>query len=288
MSSNQLTISGLCKKTEEHVSSWIREHGVSAGFDRCSQFVSARPREIKQSPSFLCPECVRQNFEELRRHIADGDDLCPYLGNNLRKLGKPDPMLADWGIWHFHLMPVVLRATVNDDYLLFAWLSGDVAYLIAIGTHEDFANTEYLKDLQRNYPAALGSELDISGIDVDSDEYKRLRKLRINAAIAINGHVYYCPGGGRNADGKSTIGYRNAMIVRRRLDRASKILMEGFSDAIKQLLPEERYKTFENALLDLKLDRFDEREIRVRCPMLGAGFSLLDSEMKIALVEGTE
>lgn len=286
MLSNQLTISGVCNKTEKTVDLWIREHGVAAGFDRCSQIPLARPREVKMSPSFSCPESVRESFELLKRNIEDGDDLYPYLGNNVRKLGKHDSMLADWGIWHFHLAPKGLRANVDDDYLLFAWLSGDVAYLIAIGTHKDLANTEYLKDFQRNYSEALGSEIDTTGIDIDSNEYRRLRDARVNAAITINGHVYYCPGGGRNADGGSTLGYRNAMVLRRRLDRASQILADGLLDAITKLMPEERYKTFENASLDLKLDRFDEREIRVRCPLLGVGFSLLDSEMKIALVEG--
>lgn len=282
--SNKLTISGVCNKTEETVSLWIREHGVSAGFDRCSQIPSSGPREVKMSPSFSCPECARQNFEYLRQHIEAGDDLSPYLGNNVRKLGKHDSMLADWGIWHFHLVPQELRATVNDDYLLFAWMSGDVAYLISVGTHRDLTNTEYLKDLQRNYPAALGPEIDADGIDVDSDEYKRLRAVCVNAAIVINGHVYYCPGGGRNTDGCSTLGYRNAMVLRRRLDRASQILAEGLFDAIKRLMPEERYGAFEKASLDLKLEWFDEREIRVVCPVFGIGFSLLDKENKIALV----
>lgn len=286
--SDKLTISGVCNKTEETVSSWIREHGVSAGFDRFSQIPSSRPRKINLSPSFSCPECVRPSFEQLKLHIEDGDDLCPYLGNNVRKLGKHDSMLADWGIWHFHLVPRELRATVNDDYLLFAWLSGGAAYLITIGTHRDIANTEYLKDLQRNYPVALGSEINVMGVDIDSDEYKKLRAARVNAAIAINGHVYYCPGGGRNADGGSTLGHRNAMIVRRRLDRASQILADGLSDAIKRLMPEERYRSLEDASLDLKLEWFDDREIRVVCPVLGVGFSLLDKEMKIALVEGVE
>jgi len=283
IASNYLRVSGMARN-DKTLPAWINKHAVSAGFEICSQRLSIRPRVVTVSPSFQCPDELRNRFQCLKRHIENGDDLNPYLGNNLTRLGKHDPMLANWGIRHFHTMPVGQRVRGQDDALIFAWLSEDSAYIIAVGTHNDFDNTEYLKDLQNCYPAALGPEINEQGIDVDSSEYKTILSLRLNAAVRINGHVYYSPGGGRNMDGCSTIAYRDAMVLRRRLDAASQVLRDGLYDALRRLVDMNLFKQYEGSVLDIKLNQFDDREIRVVCPRLGLLFSYLDKRQKIAIL----
>ena len=285
--SGNLRIKNLNRSCAE-VADWIDKHAVSAIFEIESQLLAKGPRQVRFSPDFECPADLQADVGNLKNLIEKGEDLSPFLGNNLERPGSHDMMLAKWGVWHLRLKPKGSRRSGRDNNLLFAWFSDTEAYLIAMGKHEDLGNVEYLKALQRNYPQALGPEIDSAGIDVESEAYKEVWCTNVNSALKIKGRSYFCPRGGCAADGTSMLAIRNRMILQRRLENASQLLMAGLGNALKSFLLDEVVEKIDSGVYDVKLHKINGDEIQIDIQQLGIRLSLLDNQGKIAMLKCDE
>jgi hypothetical protein len=99
-------------------------------FETFRRRLARRERVIKIADNFQCPWEAEAGWRVLQNKVRQGDDLNPHLSRRHASLANNDGLLAEWGVYHFHLgltlmirgMPVelVLSSSPWPTTILFA------------------------------------------------------------------------------------------------------------------------------------------------------------------------
>jgi hypothetical protein len=187
------------------------------GLNVCKQYfgllhrmVLPQPRKVVVSKELKCPKEVQQGFENFKIKATQGDNLNSHLS---REFKKPDKLLNDWGIHHFHLDTVVeadgfIRRT---GPVLFALVASDTFYCITIMEHgsknpEVWSEQEIIEIIHSNWPVLIEQyESGFLTMDkVNKTERHEFKKINVNTFVEVSdGTIYSPPGGGSMLDGTS-------------------------------------------------------------------------------------
>jgi hypothetical protein len=175
--------------------------------------------------------------KEIAKRACNGEALWPYTSTRTRKPRFNDDMLNDWGIVHFHLGDTfgANGHVKGTKALLFAQISAEDMYLLAVRDHDSFEDRELLNIAICNWPEAferyriIGATIDRTPAPssfaasarakgysrtvlvhptraVSDEQTKSLRNLGLTATFeAKTGAHYYAPGGGYSCTGTSLV-----------------------------------------------------------------------------------
>lgn len=173
--------------------------------------IEPRPRVTKKAAGFTCPPEHRAGFDALVKVSETGGNLRPYQSTGMENDKYDDGMLNEWGLHHFHLgtgpHPTIPGYVSRTPPLLYAVVTPDNLYCIAILAHQQWSNQLLLDIMHQNFPELTNSAtfksstLKPQGLAVrysDSDVQK-LRNAGINTITKRpDGTIMMGPGGGVN------------------------------------------------------------------------------------------
>jgi len=172
--------------------------------------ITKKPRKVLISREFKCPLEYQAAVNTIIDRAEKGEDLTPYLSKLLLDADYNDSLLNDWGIHHFHLSnlpdPKNPQFVERTKSLLFARVTNDCFYLIAVMKHGDWTNKQLLEILHANWPDSLQIyRCDISSLSgYSEDDIRKFRKHNIMAFIELHDGTTYAPlGGGYATSGVS-------------------------------------------------------------------------------------
>ncbi len=212
---------------------YFKDHGIKFDLDRSrdssymferylrarAKLIFPRPRTVHHSAELgarlgSLEERYRKPFAEIEKRFETAGDLTEFLSKLASKVDKPDPMLNDFGIHHFHLgekLSPNANRVERSDQLLLAWVAVDDVYCIDILPHPQrhdphdygWSRQKYLEIIDNNWPHLLDPyELrGVSGDSISDSERKELRRKNVNVVTRIRGRAIAPPGGGMTASG---------------------------------------------------------------------------------------
>jgi len=172
-------------------------------------------------------------LREIQRRSEAGRDLNCFLSKKLLDAHFQDKLLFDWGIHHFHLN-VALEASgfsVRSDRLLFARVTEDVLYFIAIGDHQSWADEQLVENLHRNWPDTM-RPFRLNGVlaptqRITQEERAALRQSGIQTFVHTKDDTIYGPiGGGYATDGSSVRVTQDLITLRHYFGELKRIVRE--------------------------------------------------------------
>lgn len=117
--------------------------------------IETRARQVLLSDVLQnCPDSLKADLEAVLLKAQKGEDLSPYLPKDAKKWDYLDGLLNDWGIHHLHFFPKEARSQ-DSDYLLFARVTPDKFYAIAVTAHRKWTDPELIEILKRNWPETV-------------------------------------------------------------------------------------------------------------------------------------
>lgn len=158
-----------------------------------------RERKTYQSKTLTVSPAIRSGFNEIVRRLENGEEIKPYLSRNTKVFSRNDLLLNDWGISHFHLGSCMepdgyIKRT---DFLLYAMLTEDSAFLLRISGHGHWTNTELIQILHDNWPHVLQAQkTGFSPKHLTVEARKALRKHHSNSTVTVSDGTSYLPLGG--------------------------------------------------------------------------------------------
>ena len=150
----------------------------------------------------------------LRHLLQNGENVVRFLSRKIDQLTIKDGLLWDFGMHHFHLSTQTDETgfVIRSDYLLFAIITQEVAYLVDVRLHRDpeslgWVRQDLLKIVHSNWPEVLdGHELKgVLGTEITDKQRKEIRRKSANAASVLGNKTIYSIGGGTMANGSSTL-----------------------------------------------------------------------------------
>lgn len=156
-----------------------------------------------------------EGLERFYQKVRKGHNLTPHLSKLVFELDQGrlnDPMLSEWGIYHFHI-------PVNDgkkffvnrtNQLLFAIVTQTEFVPIDIqphanetGTYEPWVDVDIFEKLEKHYPQAIQHLKQRAGLQpLTFEQRKALRRKNGNTYVITNsGNEYIPPGFGSVASG---------------------------------------------------------------------------------------
>ncbi len=124
-----------------------------------------RPREVKRSWEFTCPDDLLPIVDRIAEQSLHGEDLWPYLTRSIDDPEYNDALLNDWEIHHFHLGArleadgFIERFIKDGDPLLFARVTSDTLLLITTAPHGDWGNRRLIEILHANWPEVIADRV---------------------------------------------------------------------------------------------------------------------------------
>jgi hypothetical protein len=189
----------------------------ASGLDICKQYfgllhrrVAPQPRKVVVSQELKCPKEFEQRFDNFKTKVVQGDNLNPHLS---REIKKPDKLLNEWGIHHFHLNTIVEADgfVKRSGPILFALVTSDTFYCLTVMEHgskypEVWSDQQIIEIIHSNWPILI--EQYNSGLltmdKVTRTERNQFRKSNVNTFVEVgDGTIYSLPGGGSMLDGSS-------------------------------------------------------------------------------------
>lgn len=182
------------------------------------------PRKVLVSKEFKCPGHLQDGLNLVIEKIKKGIDLKPHLSKGILRLEYNDDLLNDWGIHHLHLGTVenVKGFVDRTGPVLFVRFDRDVAYLIQIMGHGDWAKQELIKIIHDNWPESI-ERFRIPHVEsmepkISDEDRKKLRKAHLVTFVEIDEGVIYAPlGMGYQSSGISTEVVRACMQSNKKL-----------------------------------------------------------------------
>jgi hypothetical protein len=169
-------------------------------FDLVRRQVPQRARQVLRSQEFRCPIHLVSGLVCLEEKLRLGLDVTPHTSRGTKRLRRPDGLLNDWGIHHFHLGVVI----ESDGYvrrtgvLLFAYVTDNEAYLIQTLPHNSWTERALMDVLRGNWPDLL-HPLDLHAAPSPMPS-SSIRKARQGGVMTLHqfddGLIVFPPGGG--------------------------------------------------------------------------------------------
>ncbi len=211
-------------------------------FNYLKRIIPPKPRNIKKSDVFNCPENLIEGLNLLESKIQNGEDISAHLSRKLKNLEEIDDLLYDWGIFHLHL-----GTTIEDDGyinrtgpLLFGYYDDENFYFINVMPHGSWTRQEILKTIYRNWPETFDKyrlkNENVVGLshNVTDDEIKKLRNANINVLIEVEpGVIYVTPGGGFVSSGHSMEVVKQHMMNKKYLKQLEEQLKNDTETILK-------------------------------------------------------
>ena len=100
-------------------------------------------------------------IDDIKSKLEAGQDISPYLSNDIRKAQKADMLLRNWNIYHAHVkMPLLNRKkkATRSENLLFFTHDRDTVYFIDVLPHpkgDEWFSTELLNIIYDNWKQLL-------------------------------------------------------------------------------------------------------------------------------------
>lgn len=205
----------------------------------------ARRVEPARRGSYVSKELTKSPFYgRFRRAIHAvldrselGHDLRPFQSGQINHAGKPDKLLSDWRIQHFHLG----RRKAGSEFcertgqLLYATVLPNRVYAIQVMDHKSFSEIELLEIIEANWPDYLDrftfkNLVDIEPVPTSSD-IKTLRDGNVQSFVKLSsGRIIGPPGGGYSTAGTSTEGAEAARNLFRQLSHIEHFVKKHESD----------------------------------------------------------
>ncbi len=207
----------LAKLTEFGFSVTPTERYETVGamyFNAMKRRIQPRPRNVVRAADFTTPPQFISVVDAIQTKFETGVDLRPHLSRKIVKVNAKDLMMYEWGIHHLHL-----SLTPNPRYggnlvmgtkeLLFAYVTTDTAYFLAILDHTHWSNQQLIQVVWDNWPDLLRPFVFAGALDVSynpsQSERANLRKANINTTTKLrDGEILGPPGLGFQSDGTST------------------------------------------------------------------------------------
>jgi hypothetical protein len=196
--------------SEERLRSAYRMDLILVYVDFRYRLIEPRPRTLRHSSRFDCPEHLRDGLSALEARIRSGESLFPHLSRQIFNATKQDGMLFDWGIHHLHLGLVPSakdpRVIEGTKEVVYASIADDVAYFLVIGNHIRWADMDLIRIMKADFPHLI-EPFALKGIHpgnpVSEADRLRLRAAGAMVPVEIDGILYLPPGGGINTAGGS-------------------------------------------------------------------------------------
>lgn len=145
-----------------------------AKIDQVVDFLSRGDSAIDNPAYQLRSRTLETTFHEQRQNIVRDRSGRPKVFQ--------DYMLYDWNVQHFHIEPG------RGNHLLFAYLTASDAYLVRIGTHDDFANLAVLEEIEADWPGLLPR---LRGVSIPTNPTPKqiadLRKNNVTYVVGVGG-----------------------------------------------------------------------------------------------------
>ena len=173
-------------------------------------------RETRTGRRDAAHDAWRATFR-IENTLRDGGDVVPHLSRNVKNADYSDGLLWDYAMHHFHLSTKVDSDgfVERSDYLLFAIVSEDAAYLVDIVKHDDpqgdaknlkWVRHRLLETVAANFPELL-DPVTIHNVTpserITDEQKKELRRKNASIIVDVGGKMIGPLGGGMTADGHS-------------------------------------------------------------------------------------
>jgi hypothetical protein len=184
-------------------------------------------------------------LERLYEKVKEGHNLIPHLSKLVFELDQGrlnDPMLAEWGIYHFHIPD-------NDGNKFFVNRTNQLLFAIVtqtefipldiqphdneLGTYEPWVDVDIFEKLERYYPQAIQHFKQREDVQPLTFEQRRaLRTKNGNTNVITNsGNEYVPPSFGSTASGHPmsviTKVYHNMLLLKHDLNDIDEIVFDA-------------------------------------------------------------
>ena len=210
-------------------------------YDAKNRRLSPKQRKFFAAPTLAVPPEHEAGFDLLKAKVEAGDDLSPHLSLRIESSDKPDGLLIDWGIYHFHLGTTPHKKAPNfmarTGPLLYARVTSDAFYAIAVVDHGSWTNKDLLEQLHAHFPESL-EEFRMEGIvglehNNSEDDHALLRENGIVGFVSLeDGTVLMPPGLGFTSNGRTSVQATLWMHKARRMLGAYQRHVEGLADRL--------------------------------------------------------
>ena len=173
--------------------------------------INPKPRTVRVSPQFTCPEEYEPGLSNLRRAIEKGEDLSPFMSKRVKQARARDHLLDYWRIHHFHLGSRIEKDGFvgRTRHVLMALVDSQYVYFIGIEDHSKGKDPWYKKKLltilHENWPELIAYARIPGATDVNRDhsdeEIKQFRNTGLFILHRIGDAVCTDPGFGVLGDG---------------------------------------------------------------------------------------
>jgi len=241
--------------------------------------VFPKPRKVRFPTNFTCPAHLLERYVRLIDKVRMGVSLFPHLSKSIFTSNYTDGLLFHWGIHHFHLgiqQDKKHRHFVErTGQILYAMVTEEFFYVIAVAEHGKWTDIELLKILKRNYLEVFDS-FKINGVkkekrELTENELKNLRSKNANVMTEVDGEVYSILGGGVVSSGLSMKAVINQHQTSYFLKKAEETIKNNMPEIIEESL---KRIVFENNTIKLKLEKLEKDKITVVCRDYGFSISL--------------
>jgi hypothetical protein len=209
--------------------------------------ITRKPRKVLISREFKCPPEYQAAVNTIIDRAEKGEDLIPYLSTLLLDADYNDSLLNDWDIHHFHLSnlphPRYPQFVERTAPLLFARVTDDCFYLIAVMKHGDWTNKQLLEILHANWPDSLQSYRirDISPSGYSEDDIREFRKHNIMTFIELHDGTIYAPlGRGYATSGMSIEVVQCCDYVKTCIDELEEYVKQNAAQLVEQAYSQHR------------------------------------------------
>lgn len=189
------------------------------------RIIEPRCRRVHLSANLQFPEGIGAAFDAFVDASQAGMPLLPYKSDEAReKEGKPDYMLRDWGIQHFHIGELAPngKSAARQAMVLFAWITEDAIYCIGFWPHRQWLESEVLGVVHDNWPELLVTRRCGPGFSLRKDEMAAMRKCHVTYPIEVRPGVHYLSPGATMGNGDACRAYIWGMLLVRWVDETER------------------------------------------------------------------
>ncbi|MGA2976361.1 MAG: hypothetical protein ABSF77_13710 [Spirochaetia bacterium] len=245
----------------------FKMHLVYQYLDLSARIPDAHPRAIIRSSAFTCPPERTAGLRMLESDILLGKPLFPRLSRQIFDATRPDGMLFDWGVIHFHLgtRPDPKHPTLIEGHseIAYAVINQATAYLLFVDHHGRWADIEILRLISREFPHLLRPYAMPANVrpvvTFGSTEHAALRRAGVNVMVEINGLGYLPPGGGINMAG----GSMNSMLRLQQTSHWYRSAEAAITNHLQRISSESEWPWPASTTFDLRMEEFSDTSITV-------------------------